>query len=683
MTVLSWRYSSVNLAAVWLASRAISSLAQIDGVQLPVVPADEWDDLRLMIEEESNFTAFTQENPKAPPEGLSVEEFAGRHIPQVSQVSHNTFEYLSPHEMRPGKHYIEALYVVDTESDKVVYFSAIDPERDTHINRIGFTFSLLDGNEEDAKNYTKRVLEPYSLCNLHGLWRGNSLPVVDASSWKRTIEAVTSQSTPGTSECLPAKPVRVDVGKQVGFSMQLSTDKSVLNGEYQVPLGQFLAVGFNDNMVNTYSIICVAHTDLAESCTADAVHCFQAHAPNRQGPTKIASESLTVKDVDCSRVGSAVIRWEKALMQSAIDGDKLDEVIQIDGSLQPLIYAYGPIKANSLEPKYHGLNNRGYLSANLLSADTALIVRSDIRDLKVVHGVMMYLIWAVNITTGALLARYARKTTWWLGAHRVLQGTSTLITIPVFYLTYSWDRVSWTESPHQIMGHVIVFTSWVQASLGTLIYLCAKMNQEYTDYVSKSRSLAAAERAAFQDLLKSMGSKWVLKAIYDPTAKGFPVGTLNHLKLLADTFFQHRRFNPILPTKIQKWIAIHGAERIFAPSHRYVGRVLPFVAMVQIFLGAQLLEANDVVLHMLIIWEVIIFILIVYKEVERRLDLPRGVGTKMRLLFGMKPRKELPSLTFEGRQGTANPLEIPELCARTLRTLSNEQDQNPQEIVTT
>ena len=45
--------------------------------------------------------------------------------------------------------------------------------------------------------------------------------------------------------------------------------------------------------------------------------------------------------------------------------------------------------------------------------------------MRVIHGVMMGTVWGLNLIIGVFVARYERHTTWWKGAHRLLQFMST------------------------------------------------------------------------------------------------------------------------------------------------------------------------------------------------------------------------------------------------------------------
>jgi len=627
---------------------AFSVQGQRGGTPLQAAPPSQWEVIRNATESQVSQIVHTRENPGVHGDEDPV-KVAARHVPFLHQVGFNKFEYLSPHEMVFVRHYIQTVYVVDLKTNETVYLATVDPVRDVAITRVGFTFELLDGNVP-APGVIERELVPYTSCNLHGLWKGDPVFIVDARSWNRTTQALSKQEEIANSECTARSSgqiERISLGQNVGLSLRLSSDKSVLEGQYEIPHGNFFAAGFNDNMINTYGVICQLKEEAVPTlCTAEAVSCSLAYLPDRFGPVLTISQALQVTSVDCSKEASVVVNWEKKLESDLSGPLGLDLVVKRDGTAQPLVYAYGANRKEDQKPVYHGLNGRGYLSVNLVDSSTT-ILRADTRDLKVVHGVMMYLIWAVNITTGALLARYARKTTWWLGAHRVLQGTSTLITFPVFYLTYTWESVPWNSGPHHIMGHVIVLVSWLQASLGAAIYHSSKLNKEFIEIVRNSKSFPASHKAEMEAMLEKSEPRWILRMVYDPKSDFFSKDANTSLKACAENFFLHRRYFPLLPSGPHKWIAIHGVRRVLAPMHRIVGLILPIVALFQIYLGAKILKTNDVVIHMLVIWEALIVALVIYKETEKQLNLPPGISAKFRKAFGLPQRKPIPDYAIK------------------------------------
>jgi hypothetical protein len=88
------------------------------------------------------------------------------------------------------------------------------------------------------------------------------------------------------------------------------------------------------------------------------------------------------------------------------------------------------------------------------------------RSLQLIHGVMMCIIWGINITIGVFVARYTRHRTWWFGAHRLLQSMSTIITWPTLYIATQMVRVHF-NSVHAYIGIFITVVTSAQAFLGT------------------------------------------------------------------------------------------------------------------------------------------------------------------------------------------------------------------------
>jgi len=74
------------------------------------------------------------------------------------------------------------------------------------------------------------------------------------------------------------------------------------------------------------------------------------------------------------------------------------------------------------------------------------------RSMQLIHGVMMSIIWGINICLGVFVARYTRHRTWWFGTHRFLMSMSTVITWPTMYIATRMVRVRFNSAHAYVLG---------------------------------------------------------------------------------------------------------------------------------------------------------------------------------------------------------------------------------------
>uniref|UniRef100_A0A7S2RUD2 DOMON domain-containing protein n=1 Tax=Mucochytrium quahogii TaxID=96639 RepID=A0A7S2RUD2_9STRA len=562
----------------------------------------------------------------------------GRHVPTIVQTSHNRFLIRSPHGMDwvgDKPHMIDAAFVEDQDGNPVYY---VDMETVDDLVNLEFQLPV---------DTPITRLHVFTSCNLHGLWEGNSLRVVDSSSWNLTLESIELQKERNqTSDQCDASDgigLNIDEDRTMKFSLYKDVGASDLSPvtnytqaeflmvEMTFPTGTYLAVGLGDSMTNADMVIC-GESGGASTCGDYSV------VERYKGPVPDTTLGGTndVEVVETSTVnGVTRISCRKHLLpKNSLAVDKSDVSLS---EIQDMVFAHGTIPAGvAVDPTtaswlgYHGLDNRGHASVPFNGADATLVTSKDRdqRDLKVVHGVLMYTIWGINIAVGAIIARYQRHTEWWLGAHRMLQTVSTIITLPVYFLTRLFVERPYA-STHAIIGYVIIYSAWLQTASGMFVYFSGKLSKKFYD-----RSQRVNLPKPIQSMFAELERKDQKNFFYDvahliktlPAEKGQIMQ-----EFVADSVFLLR--TPRSTQMVFYKFLSHVNTRWVRPMHAFYGKLLPTLAYCQMFLGVRLLQVNSFVKTMLIFWTALLGVIVVYKEIERQFDLPHGVPAKLVVLF--------------------------------------------------
>ena len=112
-------------------------------------------------------------------------------------------------------------------------------------------------------------------------------------------------------------------------------------------------------------------------------------------------------------------------------------------------------------PYYHGMKRKSNGQINFFSGQA-----DDQDTLKIIHGMIMSVMWMINITLGVITARYRAESRAWFGIHVALQAMGTMLTFPMYILAH-WNFVMVTgASWHSIIGNIIVWSCVLQAMLG-------------------------------------------------------------------------------------------------------------------------------------------------------------------------------------------------------------------------
>lgn len=590
---------------------------------------------------------------------LGQESLAERHIPELSQFGWSSFTLRSPHEMdwdgEPddgADHVIEFAYVKDGATGAVLYFAVLEPGD----NRV----SLLVHFDTDAFPQPA-LLVPFAWCNQHGLWRGAALETVDARSWNQTVASLDASAarsvTMGSDSCPAtqlggAARIALDSSHAIAFRvldadggppLDVVADGRALEVSFFLPRGGFMGLGFGPSMLGTDMVVAAEAGGVAA--------CGDFFTDSRvDGPQPDAQRDVELTRADIGASDALVV-----CVRPLAPGDAGDaQLVLAEGKVQNMVFAYGVAQAAAVAATapalsraalaYHGLNQRGYLDADLSALGFGGVVTvaraRDRRDLKVVHGVVMYSIWGINMCVGGMVARYQRHTAWWVGAHKLLQALSTILTLPVFFLTRAFVEPSERlASPHAYLGYFIVFGSWLQAFVGSVVFASRKFSKALHKQPRHDGKLRPDTEALLDVVASKYGPLHFLRGVVleaerlDPKEDAVRVEALG----LVDAFVAKALPAPLacVPTRWVVAVLAHFQHTIARPVHKNFGRTLIIVAYVQIFLGLEKLDVNRFVDSMVIAWTAVVGAVLIYKELELSCALPRGFGPKIAAVCNM------------------------------------------------
>mmetsp|Transcript_16 Transcript_16/g.62 ORF Transcript_16/g.62 Transcript_16/m.62 type:complete len:843 (+) Transcript_16:364-2892(+) len=605
---------------------------------LRVLPQSEWAELVSELELNHSSLPFVQEsgdgerwfNSTEWPKVDDSQDLAERHIPQMWQASDKTVAIRVPHEMvwKPDilveyVHIIEYVYVRDQVDGSILY-AAVCELGDTVVDITADLLGDLGG-----------VIVPYAYCNVHGLWQGAPLSTVDPWSWNQTVDSllelgqVEEQCEGSIYTLSPTHSLQLNLLDATGTSVQLIEHATYLQITFVFPRGQFLGLGFGESMLNADMVI-AAELDGTPFC---------GDFFTRGSGSRYAGPELDiVQDVELVSAvmenGSVTLVCEKRLRWET-DPDNQDKAFS--KQYENLIWSFQNVasmpKAGSNSfLKRHAPTNRGYiLEADLSGSGGRLAIAGnrDKRDLQVAHGMLMYMIWGINICVGAMIARYERHTAWWLGAHKIIQGINTVLTLPGYYLAQRFVDKHF-QSSHAVLGTILVYTSLLQAGLGTSAYLCSKYSKRVTMSYSGAELSDGAESVFSKFKEMDNGPQELLHRLYHHLEE-LPEDLIVEIKTYVEKTVSSGI--PFVPPRVIVFILTRVRQAFIRPVHRIIGRILPIVAYIQIYFGIDLLQVNRAVKDIITIWTVVIGVIIIYKECELQFSLPHGVGAKAKLLW--------------------------------------------------
>jgi len=194
--------------------------------------------------------------------------------------------------------------------------------------------------------------------------------------------------------------------------------------------------------------------------TARAVGCDGVCPDTEQGGT---DDILNPSGVQSG--GVTTLSWSRKLDT----GDNEDEVI--DESTIPIVFAMG--SSDSLS--YHG-GKKGAADINFYTGTvdiTAVEEQQGPKDRLTVHGVLMFVAWAVIFPLGIVIVKFCRKLLprWWFRLHMFIQYIGVLVIIAALILAVEavadlGDEDGHIHDAHGIMGVITVCLAIITPALG-------------------------------------------------------------------------------------------------------------------------------------------------------------------------------------------------------------------------
>eukprot|EP00736_Rhodelphis_marinus_P007354 Rmarinus@m.23554 len=314
-----------------------------------------------------------------------------------------------------------------------------------------------------------------------------------------------------------------------------------------------------------------------------------------------------------------------------------------------IIYAY---TAGS-RLQYHR-SRRGLLQLNLydVSAGT-VVVTEDISSrerLKILHGLLMSVVWGLNALGGFIVARYYRHTTYWLGAHRAVQTLNTIVTWPLIFVGRELAD-SRFNTTHGVIGYTIGVSSIVQAQSGVLTMLLHRRIREKEQERKKKIEEKKQWRAtAGIDKPVSGGPSspgYRSRGMSLPSTGGIPVPTSisggspqtapqtasPRPRPVSQTCFCSHNSHPVTSAsaepsesggnviresmnKVLDWMLARNVVVYMSFFHRWFGKLVLICGIVQIYLGADLYGMSADIWFTLELWLLSMFCLLLWKEIE-------------------------------------------------------------------
>jgi hypothetical protein len=178
-------------------------------------------------------------------------------------------------------------------------------------------------------------------------------------------------------------------------------------------------------------------------------------AVNHLNTDLIEGEIPTTEFVD-GRVTAVIYR-------NGDTGDTEEDKSLNVGAATKLAFAWSDNNVGNIEslPFYHGTSRKSVGEVNFFSGS------SDSKDtLKIVHGMIMSVVWMFNITMGVITARYRAESRSWFGTHVAFQALGTMLTFPMYVLAHWGFVMKSGGSAHSIVGNIIVWSCGIQATFG-------------------------------------------------------------------------------------------------------------------------------------------------------------------------------------------------------------------------
>jgi hypothetical protein len=161
-----------------------------------------------------------------------------------------------------------------------------------------------------------------------------------------------------------------------------------------------------------------------------------------------------------SGTGLTTLKWRKKLDT----GDTKGDIPFVEGTLD-VTWGFHPSNPGPAIGQ-HGPQTKGNAKIDFF-AGTGKVV--DTQKLKLAHGYLMFLGWAIFIPVGSFIARFLKKFPWWFNVHRILNGFAMLMTTAAFIIgVYMVDKSNQFKDPHHQLGLAITILGTFQPILGIM-----------------------------------------------------------------------------------------------------------------------------------------------------------------------------------------------------------------------
>uniref|UniRef100_A0A7S3PMC8 Cytochrome b561 domain-containing protein n=1 Tax=Aplanochytrium stocchinoi TaxID=215587 RepID=A0A7S3PMC8_9STRA len=263
-----------------------------------------------------------------------------------------------------------------------------------------------------------------------------------------------------------------------------------------------------------------------------------------------------------------------------------------------------------------------------------------VRDLQVVHGMMMFVFWGVNIVIGGAIARYYKNTRHWFQIHKFFQLVNTFLTIPIFLLTLGFvPAEARFRTTHGKLGYSIVFLSLFQAFLGNTSHVLNKISKGLLKHCETSETISP-EVLEMVEAVKPIPINVVKKRrdFFENWSHRRSMLSERHKdevdKIVKDYLTKVYFLMSQIPyfLSIISFLVKHVNQNHIRKMHRLLGRIFLLLGITQIALGLRVLKVESSVEIIIWTWISLCLFIIVYKEIERFFQLPLGVYPK--LVFG-------------------------------------------------
>jgi len=610
------------------------------------------------------------ESRPQPPLEDPRETYVESHTAVVRQTSYNlaNVSCLDHPSQQAPEHFIEAVWVKDPAGN-IVWFE--DVSKIAGQPMVQFPVDDL-----------MTSLVPYLWCNKHGFYQGIQKLIVPAQYWNATQYDEQCGSLACDSGDFPGLSKLFEENRQA--NLKVIKKQLVITATF--PLGSYIAIGLNDEYRmkdgTAFVLRGIAADDIR--CESYTLNSQDDGGQNRDKSNKGSLSSATVTNTIATATCTVEVTSQdsnKVVLFSYGDLDDAGEILKHDSKGAFKIGTANGAQTITVS-SIAEFASRYALDCN--DSGELLLDVQGASEYRLTHGILMYIIWAVNITVGVFVARYEKHTKWWLGIHRFVQILNTLLTIPAYFVATLMVETH-LNSPHARLGFALGFFSFFQVATGTIMYKISKVSSNSVNWIlAHPKCPQELKYAVAQDLEdtklthvriftylkntdKAPENTNIFKVLHNQIedkesfAKrgnslivsrrmdgGSRFGHAARFGITRDLVLESEKSDNKFDLKVSiaEYIAAHGCyDRLFlkffvelkepyiTPSHKWTGRFLLVLTYIQISLGVALSDMSDEVRWLLKGWAIFLGLVFLYKEIEMHLGLPYNFMDKLFLCF--------------------------------------------------